>query len=184
MENAFSYTSGNLALKINEQPKRSARPRFSVVEGNRAYVVCLTGHHCQTRAVSSRVNAAEETAVTPTRAALPASSARKCANAHAVTSLSAKGLIPALAIVFVCLAVVISVFSVHAHAVGSITSNVETASYEVLSGEGLWDVAAKFPLDGLSTREEVDYLKELNGLSNATLQPGQELVVPKTCVNC
>lgn len=42
----------------------------------------------------------------------------------------------------------------------------------------LWEIAAEHPVEGLSTAETVDVIREENGLSSSTLHAGQTLVVP------
>lgn len=49
---------------------------------------------------------------------------------------------------------------------------------EVEAGDSLWTLAADHGIDGLSTQETSDVIRERNGLDVALLQPGMELQVP------
>lgn len=50
--------------------------------------------------------------------------------------------------------------------------------YRVQSGDTLWRLAAQVPLPGADRRELVWMLKQINGLSQASLSVGQTLVLP------
>ncbi len=57
-------------------------------------------------------------------------------------------------------------------AAGTLTPDPDTFTYIVESGDTLWDIATRFDLD-------VSVLIDLNGLSNADLQIGDELEIPE-----
>lgn len=49
---------------------------------------------------------------------------------------------------------------------------------EVTTGDTLWNIAEKNPIDGLSITETVDAIKMVNNLDSGLLVPGMELSVP------
>lgn len=49
---------------------------------------------------------------------------------------------------------------------------------EVTTGDTLWNIAEKNPIDGLSITETVDAIKMVNDLDSGLLVPGMELSVP------
>ena len=51
-------------------------------------------------------------------------------------------------------------------------------SINVMSGDSLWSIASKYPIDGASTQEVVSSIVEVNELSSTNLHPGQHIVVP------
>lgn len=57
-------------------------------------------------------------------------------------------------------------------------ATVETTSVAVSAGDSLWSIAAEHGVDGLSTQDVVEVIRELNEFEQGTLQPGMELVVP------
>ena len=61
----------------------------------------------------------------------------------------------------------------------------EDASYRVVvvePGDTLWDIARRTGPPGADPRRQVDVLRQLNGLSNPLIYPGQPLRVP-VCTN-
>ena len=56
--------------------------------------------------------------------------------------------------------------------------NAPTKIVEVTTGETLWNIAEKNPIDGLSITETVDAIKMVNDLDSGLLVPGMELSVP------
>ncbi|MEV0946386.1 LysM peptidoglycan-binding domain-containing protein [Rhodococcus sp. NPDC049939] len=58
-----------------------------------------------------------------------------------------------------------------------IGDTVETQIVRVREGESLANVAARVS-PGLPAAEVVEYIKELNAMSNSALHPGQRLIVP------
>lgn len=53
-----------------------------------------------------------------------------------------------------------------------------TKIVEVTTGDTLWNIAEKNPIDGLSITETVDAIKMVNDLDSGLLVPGMELSVP------
>ena len=53
-----------------------------------------------------------------------------------------------------------------------------TKIVEVTTGDTLWNIAEKNPIDGLSITETVDAIKMVNDLDTGLLVPGMELSVP------
>lgn len=56
--------------------------------------------------------------------------------------------------------------------------NAPTKIVEVTTGDTLWNIAEKNPIDGLSITETVDAIKMVNDLDSGLLDPGMELSVP------
>lgn len=56
--------------------------------------------------------------------------------------------------------------------------NAPTKIVEVTTGDTLWNIAEKNPIDGLSITETVDAIKMVNDLDSCLLVPGMELSVP------
>lgn len=56
--------------------------------------------------------------------------------------------------------------------------NAPTKIVEVTTGDTLWNIAEKNPIDGLSITETVDAIKMINDLDSGLLVPGMELSVP------
>lgn len=56
--------------------------------------------------------------------------------------------------------------------------NAPTTIVEVTTGDTLWNIAEKNPIDGLSITETVDAIKMVNDLDSGLLVPGMELSVP------
>lgn len=56
--------------------------------------------------------------------------------------------------------------------------NAPTKIVEVATGDTLWNIAEKNPIDGLSITETVDAIKMVNDLDSGLLVPGMELSVP------
>lgn len=53
------------------------------------------------------------------------------------------------------------------------------ASVTVLRGENLWAIADRFTPSGESVQETVDTIIAVNGLSSATISPGEHLRIPR-----
>lgn len=56
--------------------------------------------------------------------------------------------------------------------------NAPTKIVEVTTGDTLWNIAEKNPIDSLSITETVDAIKMVNDLDTGLLVPGMELSVP------
>ena len=59
-------------------------------------------------------------------------------------------------------------------------SSQPTEVMHVCEGDTIWGIARSHQVDGVSTIELVQWLRERNGLSSACLFPGQALLVPST----
>ena len=53
-----------------------------------------------------------------------------------------------------------------------------TETVHVCEGDTIWGIARAHHVDGVSTRELVQWVRDQNGLSSAFLSPGQTLLVP------
>ncbi len=53
-----------------------------------------------------------------------------------------------------------------------------TTNIKVHVTQTLWDIASAHPIDGLTTPQTVDRIKQINGLTSSQLHIGQELAVP------
>ncbi|GAC1457029.1 MAG: hypothetical protein NVS3B17_08000 [Vulcanimicrobiaceae bacterium] len=49
----------------------------------------------------------------------------------------------------------------------------------VARGENLWTIADRYTADGQSVQQTVDTIMAVNGLSNATVVPGEHLKIPR-----
>ena len=95
------------------------------------------------------------------------------------------GNVPAVvAACFVCLLLTVSlaigwsVITGRAAMADEAFSHVEMEEVAVEAGDSLWTIAERHAVDGMTTRELVDRLKELNGTGSQPLQPGDVLMVP------
>ena len=55
---------------------------------------------------------------------------------------------------------------------------VATTTVTVSEGDSLWGIAAERPVDGVETADLVRWIADANALDDASLRPGQSLVVP------
>lgn len=89
-------------------------------------------------------------------------------------------------LVFILAALAVSVYVAGTIFMGSASSdsklnallNAPTKIVEVTTGDTLWNIAEKNPIDGLSITETVDAIKMVNDLDSGLLVPGMELSVP------
>lgn len=76
-------------------------------------------------------------------------------------------------------ALVVCVLLVAAFVSTSVRPDVmRTTTVRVDSGDSLWEIAARFPVDGLTTGETVDLIVELNDLKSVQVPAGSSLRVP------
>ena len=144
---------GNLAIDLNHiEP---ARPRFSVIDG------------CRDDRSRDRVLAK------PT-----------CRSVSGHMVAPRRSLSPAVATVLI-VALVVSVFAIgfasvlgRARAHSDAIASIQTETIEVASGDSLWNIAAERPVEGLTTQETVDFIRDANGLEVSMLSSGMELDVP------
>lgn len=53
----------------------------------------------------------------------------------------------------------------------------ETSFYRVKAGDSLWSISADYCPDGVDRREWVEEVRELNGMDDSIIYPGQKLTV-------
>ena len=72
---------------------------------------------------------------------------------------------------------VLTVYGSHSAATGEAGTPVATRTVEVGQGDTLWEIASEVAAPG-QVRDMVHQIQELNALSSAALQVGQEIAVP------
>lgn len=128
-----------------------AAPAFSVVKGGRS--------GCQPLPVKSARN--QHAVAAPTPVALK------------VTTIVAVAV--ALTLFFV---LATSVFSARHAAYAESVSNVTYETIRVQPGDSLWSLAEEYPIEGLSTQETSDMIRNVNHLEHGSLAAGAYLKVP------
>lgn len=90
--------------------------------------------------------------------------------------------IRALAGFMALLGLAVTLFSLfgaaRASAQDAFIASLDSTEVTVRAGDSLWSLAEDHAVEGLPISAAVDLISEWNGLDNATLQPGMELVVP------
>lgn len=71
-----------------------------------------------------------------------------------------------------------SVFSARHAAHAESVSNVTYETIRVQSGDSLWSLAEEYPIEGLSTQETSDMIRNVNHLEHGSLAAGAHLKVP------
>ena len=71
-----------------------------------------------------------------------------------------------------------SIFSARHAAYAESVSNVTYETVRVQSGDSLWSLAQEHPIEGLSTRETSDMIRDVNHLEHGSLDAGAHLKVP------
>lgn len=126
-------------------------PAFTVVKGGRSGFQALPGKLARSRCV----------AMTSAPVALKAST------------------IVALAVVLTLFFVLAtSIFSARHAAYAESVSNVTYETVRVQSGDSLWSLAQEHPIEGLSTQETSDMIRNVNHLEHGSLDAGAHLEVP------
>lgn len=128
-----------------------AAPAFTVVKGGRSGFQTLSGKPVRSQFVA--------TASAP--AALKAST---------IVVLAV-----ALTLFFV---LATSVFSARHAAYAESVSNVTYETIRVQPGDSLWSLAEEYPIEGLSTQETSDMIRNVNHLEHGSLAAGAYLKVP------
>lgn len=128
-----------------------AEPIFTVVQGGRSGFQPLT--------VKPTRN--QQAAVAPARVALK------------VSTIVAVAV--ALTLFFV---LATSVFSARHAAYAESVSNVTYETIRVQPGDSLWSLAEEYPIEGLSTQETSDMIRNVNHLEHGSLAAGAYLKVP------
>lgn len=128
-----------------------AAPAFTVVKGGRSGFQTLPGKPVRNQCV----------ATTSTPVALKAST---------IVALAV-----ALTLFFV---LATSIFSARHAAYAESVSNVTYETVRVQSGDSLWSLAQEHPIEGLSTQETSDMIRNVNHLEYGSLDAGAHLKVP------
>lgn len=128
-----------------------AEPIFTVVQGGRSGFQPLT--------VKPARN--QQSVVAPARVALK------------VSTIVAVAV--ALTLFFV---LATSVFSARHAAYAESVSNVTYETIRVQPGDSLWSLAEEYPIEGLSTQETSDMIRNVNHLEHGSLAAGAHLKVP------
>lgn len=71
-----------------------------------------------------------------------------------------------------------SIFSARHAAYAESVSNVTYETVRVQSGDSLWSLAQEHPIEGLSTQETSDMIRNVNHLEHGSLDAGAHLKVP------
>lgn len=71
-----------------------------------------------------------------------------------------------------------SIFSARHAAYAESVSNVTYKTVRVQSGDSLWSLAQEHPIEGLSTQETSDMIRDVNHLEHGSLDAGVHLKVP------
>lgn len=128
-----------------------AEPTFTVVQGGRSGIQPLT--------VKPARN--QQAVVAPARAALKVST------------------IVAVAVAFTLFFVLAtSVFNARHAAYAESVSNITYETIRVQPGDSLWSLAEEYPIEGLSTQETSDMIRNVNHLEHGSLAAGAHLKVP------
>lgn len=80
------------------------------------------------------------------------------------------------AIIVLCLLSLIAVFAWEARA--DARPEVQTMAVRVTASQTLWDLASAHPIDGLTTAQTVEHIRDLNDLPGSRIAEGQEIEVP------
>lgn len=128
-----------------------AAPAFTVVKGGRSSFQTLPGKPAHSQRVAK----------TSAPAALKVST---------IVALAV-----ALTLFFV---LATSIFSARHAAYAESVSNVTYETVRVQSGDSLWSLAQEHPIEGLSTQETSDMIRDVNHLEHGSLGAGAHLKVP------
>ena len=126
-------------------------PAFTVVKGGRSHF----------QAVNTKPARNQKAVVAPGRVALK------------VPTIVAVAV--ALTLFFV---LATSVFSARHAAYAESVSNVTYETIRVQPGDSLWSLAEEYPIEGLSTQETSDMIRNVNHLEHGSLAAGAHLKVP------
>ena len=104
-------------------------------------------------------------------------------NQHAVVAPARVALkVPTIVAVAVALTLFFvlatSVFSARHAAYAESVSNVTYETIRVQPGDSLWSLAEEYPIEGLSTQETSDMIRNVNHLEHGSLAAGAHLKVP------
>lgn len=128
-----------------------AAPAFTVVKGGRSGFQTLPGKPVRSQCVAT-------------------TSAPVALKASTIVALAV-----ALTLFFVLAA---SIFSARHAAYAESVSNVTYETVRIQSGDSLWSLAQEHPIEGLSTQETSDMIRNVNHLEHGSLDAGTHLKVP------
>lgn len=128
-----------------------AAPAFTVVKGGRSGFQTLPGKPVRSQCVAT-------------------TSAPVALKASTIAALAV-----ALTLFFV---LATSIFSARHVAYAESVSNVTYETVRVQSGDSLWSLAQEHPIEGLSTQETSDMIRNVNHLEHGSLDAGVHLKVP------
>lgn len=128
-----------------------AAPAFTVVKGGRSGFQTLPGRPVRSQCVAT-------------------TSAPVALKASTIVALAV-----ALTLFFV---LATSIFSARHAAYAESVSNVTYETVCVQSGDSLWSLAQEHPIEGLSTQETSDMIRNVNHLEHGSLAAGAHLKVP------
>lgn len=128
-----------------------AAPAFTVVKGGRSGFQTLPGKPVRSQCVAT-------------------TSAPVALKASTIVALAV-----ALTLFFV---LATSIFSARHAAYAEPVSNVTYETVRVQSGDSLWSLAQEHPIEGLSTQETSDMIRNVNHLEHGSLDAGVHLKVP------
>lgn len=129
----------------------STAPVFTVVKGGRSGFQTLPGKPVRSRCVAT-------------------TSAPVALKASTIVALAV-----ALTLSFV---LATSIFSARHAAYAESVSNVTYETVRVQPGDSLWSLAQEHPIEGLSTQETSDMIRNVNHLERGSLDAGAHLKVP------
>lgn len=128
-----------------------AAPAFTVVKGGRSGFQTLPGKPVRSQCVAT-------------------TSAPVALKASTIVALAV-----ALTLFFV---LATSIFRARHAAYAESVSNVTYETVRVQSGDSLWSLAQEHPIEGLSTQETSDMIRNVNHLEHGSLDAGVHLKVP------
>ncbi len=128
-----------------------AAPAFTVVKGGRSGFQTLPGRPVRSQCVAT-------------------TSAPVALKASTIVALAV-----ALTLFFV---LATSIFSARHAAYAESVSNVTYEAIRVQPGDSLWSLAEEYPIEGLSTQETSDMIRNVNHLEHGSLAAGAHLKVP------
>ena len=128
-----------------------AAPAFTVVKGGRSSFQSLPGKPARSQRVAT-------------------TSAPVALKASTIVALAV-----ALTLFFV---LATSIFSARHAAYAESVSNVTYETVRVQSGDSLWSLAQEHPIEGLSTQETSDMIRDVNHLEHGSLDAGAHLKAP------
>ena len=165
MSNVRYDTSGNLALI----PRAVQKPRFVVIDGA-ASMPEQPRHLVPTEC---------GTVVNPTRIITPSQAPVSNSIALTLARRIIAGFVIGIAFASLLFAGHIASASISA-AHDDALASTQFSEVEVRGGDSLWAIAEAHSIDGLSTQQTSDVIREVNDLASGALVPGMTLLVPNS----